>query len=207
MKRLGRGFSLIELLITLAIVGVLLALGASSFSAWIMNMRIRTAAEAIQNGLQLARGEAVRRNSSISFSLTTSVDGACILSTTSSNWVVSFDNPSNACDSLPVDDTFLITDAVNNPAPRILQRRAAAEGSNNVVVAAGQATVIFNGLGRVTNAAASPVVINVQPPAAVGNCASLRCLRVTVTLGGQIRMCDPAYPVNGTDPQRCPVGG
>ena len=89
MKQDGRGFSLIELLIGVAVLGILLALGASSFRVWISNMRIRTAAESIQNGLQLARGEAVRRNAQIRFQLTDGIGAGCALSTTASNWVVS----------------------------------------------------------------------------------------------------------------------
>lgn len=202
MKQAGRGFSLIELLIGVAVLGILLALGASSFRVWINNMRIRTTAEAIQNGLQLARGEAVRRNALIGFQLVDNLTAACALTLTTSNWVVSYDNPAGACNAALLNEAFPVNDAANNPAPRILQRRTAAEGSGNVLVAADQSTFIFNGLGRLAAVpATNPVVINVQPAAAVGNCTTLRCLRVTVTVGGQIRMCDPNRPAG--DPQLC----
>jgi len=195
MKRYRRGFSLIELLIGVAVLGILLALGASTFRIWIGNMRIRTTTESIQNGLQLARGEAVRRNALIRFQLVDNLTAGCALSTTASNWVVSYDNPAGACNAAFLDETI---PAAANPAPRILQVRTAAEGSRNVSVAADQSTIIFNGLGRVNN----PITIQVPDPALV-DCAAVRCLRVTVTVGGQIRMCDPAYPAGGTDPQRC----
>jgi type IV fimbrial biogenesis protein FimT len=208
------GFSLIELLITVAIAGILLALGASSYRIWISNMRVRTAAEAIQNGLQLARGEAVRRNTQISFQLMSSVDNGCILSAPntpiSSDWVVSFDPPASACAAAPLNDAFRVTDAANNPPPRIIQVRSAAEGSRDVVASAGQTLFTFNGLGRlVANPGGNPVPINLTSPLA-GTCVAatgqVRCLTVTVSLGGQVRMCDPAYPTTGalaTDSQRC----
>ena len=198
MKRYRRGFSLIELLVGVAILGILLALSASSFRTWIGNMRIRTTAESILNGLQLARGEAVRRNALIRFQLVDNLTAGCALSTTASNWIVNMDpdNPAGRCDAAFLDESI---PAAANLAPRILQRRTAAEGSRNVLVAANQSFLIFNGLGRVTNAA----TIDVGPVAAVGNCPPFRCLRVTVSVGGQIRMCDPAYPAGGTDPQRC----
>ena len=69
-----------ELLIGIAIIGILLALAAPNFAVWIQNSKIRTAAESIQNGLQLARAEAVRRNAQVRFQLTTTLDNDCVLS-------------------------------------------------------------------------------------------------------------------------------
>jgi type IV fimbrial biogenesis protein FimT len=206
MKQAGQGFTLIELLIGVAIFGILLAIGASSFRVWISNMRIRTAAESIQNGLQLARGEAVRRNALIRFQLTDGIAPGCALSTTASNWVVSFDDPAGAgsCAGPFLNEAFPVSDAVNNPAPRIIQARSATEGSRDVVVAVvpnNQSTLVFNGLGRITPVpATNPVTIDVTKPNG-GDCTQLRCLRITVTVGGQIRMCDPNRPAG--DPQRC----
>ena len=207
MKRSGRGFSLVELLITLAIMGILLALAAPSYQLWISNTRIRTTAESIQNGLQLARAEAVRRNDQIRFQLTSSADGSCVLSTTESNWIVSYDNPAGNCAGAMLNEAFPASDAVNNLSPRIIQTRSAVEGSRNVVVSAGQSTLIFNGLGRVTAVGTNPVLIDVKT-ATAGSCKAdggiagvNTCLRVTVSLGGQIRMCNPSLVV--PDPQAC----
>jgi type IV fimbrial biogenesis protein FimT len=58
-------FTLIEMMVALAVFGILFALGLPSLSAWIQNSNIRTATEAGLNGLQLARSEAVSRNASV----------------------------------------------------------------------------------------------------------------------------------------------
>ena len=56
------GFTLIELMITVAVFAILLYIALPNFSIWIQNTQIRTAGEAILNGMQLARTEAIRRN-------------------------------------------------------------------------------------------------------------------------------------------------
>src|SRR5690349_20414790 len=42
-----------------------------SYTAWMQNTKIRNAAESVQNGLQLARSEAVSRNTSVQFAFGT----------------------------------------------------------------------------------------------------------------------------------------
>lgn len=76
-----QGVSLIELMIGLVVLGVLLALGVPSYATWIQNSQVRAAAESVANALQLARAEAVRRNSLVSFTLT------------GNNWSVDIVNP------------------------------------------------------------------------------------------------------------------
>ena len=69
MKRMA-GVTLIELIIGIVIMSIVLALGLPSFQVWLQNVQIRTAAESMQDGLQLARSEAVRMNSRVAFSVT-----------------------------------------------------------------------------------------------------------------------------------------
>lgn len=195
MLKTLRGFSLIELVIAIAILGILMSLAMPSFSGWIRNAKIRTTAESIQNGLQLARAEAVRRNTTARFQLVSTLDSACALATAGPHWVVSLDNVAGNCDDAPSDTA----------APRIIQLRNGAEGAdNNTIIAAGQNTFVFNGMGRLTPIPTASIDIDVTNPAA-GNCVaaggSIRCLRLVLSLGGQIRMCDPALP--STDAQAC----
>jgi type IV fimbrial biogenesis protein FimT len=193
--RLQSGFSLIELLIGIALIAILLGLGGPNFVQWIQSSQIRTQAESLQNGLQLARAEAVRRNVPVRFQLTSTDTDACALSTTGANWVVSQDDPAGACASVASDTV----------APRIIQARTAKEGSSKAVVAADQSWIGFNALGRVTPAPAANININVSNPTG-GACAAagpMRCLRLVVSVGGQIRMCDPAVAANTNDSRAC----
>ena len=194
-----RGFSLIELIIGLVIIGILLAMGAPAFSSWIQNAQVRTAAQSLVDGLQLARAEAVRLNAPVRFNL----------SDTSGAGLVDWDVCSSA--SSPC------------PAANILQSRSNAEGSVNArvgvyetddglphtnyatVVTAGEelpGSITFNGLGRVVTASncADNNITRIDVTNAVAPTARRMVVEVSCP-GGQIRMCDPALP--STDPQGC----
>lgn len=67
IRSFQHGMTLIELMITLTILGILVVAAMPSYSQWIQNSQIRTASDAILNGLQLTRAEAVRRNAAVAF--------------------------------------------------------------------------------------------------------------------------------------------
>ena len=193
-----RGFTLIELMVGIAVFACLMAIGAPSFSTWIQNSQIRTAAEAIQNGIHLARVEAVRRNTSVRFQLIDTLTNACALSTSGRNWVVSLDPAAGACDAAPSADLAAPT------APRVIQSRAAGAGASRAVIAADQSSIVFNGLGRVTPVPGGNINIDITNPTG-GACAAasgpMRCMRVVVSAAGQVRLCDPRFA--SSDAQGC----
>lgn len=169
-----QGVTLIELMIGLVILGILLMAALPSYTAWLQNTQIRTAAESVLNGIQLARSEAVRRNANVQL-----VFGA------GSSWTVSV------------------------PGTGVqIQARTSGEGSRNVTVArtpAAATAVTFNSLGRiVANADASASITQVDldvPPSILAASAS-RELRIVVSAGGNVRMCDPNVTI-ATDPRFC----
>lgn len=167
-----RGVNLTELLIVIAIVAILLAVAAPNLTNWIQSSQIRNAAEAIQNGLQQAKIEAARRNTGVQFNLGTG-----------SSWAI-------GCVTTVAD-----TDADGiDECPATIESHAGSNGSNNASVATAQTTIVFNGLGRISPVPASDITFQVSNPIG-GSCmpaGPMRCLRVVVTRGGQIRMCDPS---------------
>ena len=60
--RKSRGFTLVELLITVSILAILLAIAAPSFRDLIQSNRTQTIANDLTTALQFARSEAVKRN-------------------------------------------------------------------------------------------------------------------------------------------------
>jgi type IV fimbrial biogenesis protein FimT len=61
-----RGFTLVELMVTLSIAAILLAVGVPPFSRLISNNRMATQTNELVSSLNLARAEAVRRSSGVS---------------------------------------------------------------------------------------------------------------------------------------------
>lgn len=176
-RRAAAGISLIEVMIVLVIVGLLMTLGAPSFSVFMKNSQIRDAAGAIQNGLQVARAEAIKRNAAVTFTL----------AGPSTSWTVA------------TVDT-------------LVQTHDAAEGSSSVVVsvpppAALPIVIEFDGLGK-TKLVERATIELTNPVAGAcdtgPNTGTMRCLNVVITVGGQIKMCDPRADIPVGDTRRCP---
>ena len=70
------GLTLIELMVTLAVVAMLMAAVAPTLGVWVTNQKVRNTATSIVAGLQYARSEAVRRNRPVTFWLVRSGSAA-----------------------------------------------------------------------------------------------------------------------------------
>lgn len=169
------GFTLVELMVTIALLAFLLLVAYPTFATMLANLRVRAVADGVLSGLQYARGEALKRNQSITFRF----DPA---SGVGGGWQV----------LLP--DTTLI------------QQQSAAGGAVEAGMTGGNVDIVFDNLGRRLLPAAPPATLGIDitnPGVAACETAggSIRCLRVTVALGGGLRLCDPRRPVG--DPQAC----
>jgi type IV fimbrial biogenesis protein FimT len=176
-RRSPRGFTLIEIMISLTVLGILLMIALPNFSTWLQNQQLRAATEATLNGLQVARAAAIRRNVLVQFQ------------------------------SAPPTTAWTVTEVATT---LLVQSRAHEEGSPNAVVTAtpaGATTVTFAPLGSVV-ANADPLSLTVTrldfTNPAGGSCqpgGPMRCLRVAISGGGSLRMCDPL--VGASDPRAC----
>ena len=175
-RRPQRGFTLIEIMISLTVLGILLMVALPSFGTWLQNQQLRAAGEATLNGLQVARAAAIQRNVLVQFQ------------------------------SSPPGTGWTVTEVAT---PVLVQGRSPDEGSPNAVLTVTPAvatTVTFAPLGNVVaNVGGTPIVTQfaVSNPAG-GSCQAggpMRCLRVTISGGGSLRMCDPIVGV--TDPRAC----
>jgi type IV fimbrial biogenesis protein FimT len=183
------GFTLIELMVTIVLLAIVLALGFPSMATWIRNSKIRTVADSLQNGLRLAQAEALRRSRQTVFSLTNSTNPATSLTAVADgrNW--------------SINTVQLLTDET----AQFIEAGVLSSVGADVQIT-GPAAICFNSLGR--------LVLNGSPGTGAACAAAAatydvtlsgadRPLRVSVSLGGQVRMCDPARSLS-TSADGCP---
>ena len=196
-----RGFSLVELLITISIMAILMAAISPSMSEWIANVKLRGTAEVTMTGLQQTRAEAIKQNRVVTFWLVSpataaALDATCALASDSSSWVISLNNPADHCDvavstppALPVDP-FIVESHGAGPSAR--GTTVAALTSSN----AAASSIGFDGFGQLVNPAAAIRTIDFTS-ALLGT----RRIRVQIAAAGSVRMCD--RDVATPDPRAC----
>lgn len=193
-----RGVTLIELMVTLAVVAIVVFAVIPDIGAWMRNTQVRNAMDSIHAGLERARNEAVKRNRTVQFTLVSlsdpkNVDNSCAPSSSSASWVVSLSDPTSLCG----EDTSVV--------PNVVSSSAMGQGSGNVTVAAAQAnnaaatSVTFDGLGRVVSAQPIDHIDLTYPMTA----SDTRRLRIVVSTSGSIRTCDRDIG-DANDPRHCP---
>jgi|APFre7841882724_1041349.scaffolds.fasta_scaffold120061_2 type IV fimbrial biogenesis protein FimT len=194
------GFTLIEMMVGLALLAFILMLGLPSFGTFLQNQKLRDAGAVTLAAVQFARGEAIRLNSNVQFVMSDDVPNlgnfaAMLPSTTGRNFLVR----GNVYDPATGQDNLTL-----------LTMKSGVEGSGTtqestagVALSATTGLVTFTPLGGTTNAADE--VIEISNPSG-GTCkasgGTMRCMNVVVLRSGQVRMCDPAVTTSG-DTRRC----
>lgn len=187
---LTRGFTLVELMVTLSLLALLVKLGLPSFSAMVGNAKVRTVAESLQTGLRTAQAEAVRRNRTVA---------------------LSFTNLAPAQDATPAvggkNWSLQTVPSLGDASAEFLGGGALSDVAAGVSIAAAPATSVlcFDANGRVsTNATAGCTAAVTSFDISLAT--SDRPLRVIVQIGGQLRTCDPNRPtLSAATPDGCPT--
>lgn len=169
-----RGFSLVELMVGLAIFAILLLAVMPGYSAWMQNTKIRNTADSILSGLQLARSEALRRNTNVQF-----VVGP------DSDWTVEVVNPFTTVQTRPTGQGSVGVTVTRIPA-------AATTITFNSL---GRVAANADGSASMTQ-------IDFDVPTSALPASASRELRIAVGAGGRVRMCDPNVG-DATDTRYC----
>ena len=166
LRAKAAGFTLIELMLAVGVLGILTAIAVPSFRQMLRNYEVRGASEAMAAGISRARAEAVSRNASVQFVL-----GA------GTSWTVALTSAPGV--SL---DLRASTDSPNAAMVAVASDLATAA-----------TTLTFNNVGLlVGNLDASLPLGRVSVSAPGAN----EALRVEIRAGGSTRVCDPNLPTS-----------
>lgn len=169
----SRGFSIIEVIVVVAIIGLLLSIGVPSFFTWTQNLQIRTGAEAVLAGYNIAKNEAVRRNVNVEMSISNNT-----------GW-----------------DVHTAADPATSLQSR--DPNEGSVNVTSTILPNGAFTVTFNGMGRVApNSDGSDTVTQLTfDNPQISNAPDRKKLQVNISTGGAVRLCDPS--VASTDNRAC----
>ncbi|MBX2808615.1 MAG: GspH/FimT family pseudopilin [Cellvibrionaceae bacterium] len=104
-----RGFTLVELLVTLALVSLLIAAGVPGVSSFLNSMEVRSNADQLANALAFARQEAVSRVTSISICASADGESCAGNSNWGAGWMV-FEDPAVNCTRSDDEEIFRVRD-------------------------------------------------------------------------------------------------
>jgi len=94
LDKKSKGMTIIELLIVMALIGIILAITVPSFSTTIERNKLKNAAESLKSDLQAARIQAVKRSNDVIFTRNLGDDGA---------WCYGFNDEAAVCDCTQTD--------------------------------------------------------------------------------------------------------
>jgi type IV fimbrial biogenesis protein FimT len=179
--RHASGFTLIELMVALALFALLLVLAVPMYVTFLASSQVRNAAEAMLNGVILAQNAAINNNSQVQ-----------LIVTPGTGWQIAFVNPDTSTGTGPTP-----------PAPYALTDGAPQAAINPTPPGATEVT--FDAFGRIApnpDASQSMTCIQVTNNAN----ANARALTVIISNANQLtasKICDPLAAA--TEPQACPA--
>jgi len=202
-RRVG-GFTLAELMVAIAIMGTLLAVGIPNMTTWVMANKARAASEFYAEGLAMARREAVTRNAASRLVLSPNANGQL-------DWQVDvcFPVPGTPCSADSGSWSSVAAAADNDPnadSPyKSVFRAATALPNADVLVPTvqpqGSTGVYFTALGWVDATDAGRLArLQLMPSSDLRD--AVQPVALVVTLAGIVAKCNPA--ISAPDSRACP---
>ena len=192
MRARAGGFSLIEMMVAIAIMGVLMAIAIPSFQEYLVNSRVRAAAENFVAAMSVAKAEAASKNANVELLLSTAA-------------------PADVATADPEDGVAGWMIRLADKTTYLDGQQLAQDGQSRVAITSDDPSVTFTPLGG-TTLGAIPLAINTFMFSSpndgtcvhVGASGKVRCLAAQVSATGRVKLCDPQTTLENTDdPRAC----
>jgi type IV fimbrial biogenesis protein FimT len=180
------GFTLIELMITIAIAAILLTIAAPNLSAFKRNSELNSATNKLISAINAARGEAMKRGRNAM--LVPSANGT----SWNTGWIVFVDMDR----SQEFDGTLDTTVSTETALPSYIN---ITPGSSGSTAAQSPAYIMFNASGypaTKSGAAVGNLTMNITRTDVVANAQLQETRRVMIAPSGRVRTCKP---ISATD--------
>ena len=194
---------MIEMIVTLTIFSILVALTVPTMKAWIASTKVRAVADTLQNGIRLAQSESLRRSRQVVFVLTSSANpladftaGTLTAAATGNSWAI-----------------VTIPAMIDGSESAVLVGSGALTSAGSAVSIAGPAAVCFNSVGRLVTNSATGVTSGTCTNTGTSGTPPKYTYSVTLTggqtmdvqlaLGGQVHLCDPSQTLSSSNPYGC----
>ncbi|MBL4712788.1 MAG: GspH/FimT family pseudopilin [Gammaproteobacteria bacterium] len=181
------GFTLIELIVTMAIVGILLVVGLPSLKTMVQGNQLVASSNDLLAALTVARSEAIKNNASVS--ICESSDGTSCASTGKwqNGWIVFIDanrdrlGTGAPCVALNTDCLLRVHEGINDP---LLSIEGIFSGDSSAITAV---TFTSRGLPQDTNSVSQAGVFSVCTYDASNNVTDARSVVLGFTGRGRVR--------------------
>lgn len=193
------GFTILEVMISITILGIMMATGLPSLFSWMAASRANALPEFYLDGLRRARDGAIKYNSASRLVLTTNASNGQF------NWQVDWCSPisTDACSDVSgawsTTTSLVSTVAGQPPGPSIFRSAAGLPASTLLALATNDDTteVYFTSLGWI-NAG----VQNIRQFTIAPSTAEILPVQIFITLAGIAERCNPTLAA--TDSRGCP---